>query len=85
MSLDSKSNYYDVGGIEVSKIQRAKTTYEQYEGYLLNNIIKYSLRLEHKGCKQRDIEKLATYSKMLSELQDDDGSEQEVRGAMGTL
>ena len=63
MSKDPKSSYYDQGGIEVLDIIKAKLTAEQYEGYLLGNSLKYSLRLNWKGNKARDAEKAATYSK----------------------
>jgi len=68
MSVDAKSNYYDAGGIEVLAVMTAKLTPEQLEGYLLGNCIKYSLRLNFKGTKRRDAEKLACYSRMYSEF-----------------
>jgi hypothetical protein len=67
MSKDPKSSYYDQGGIEVLDIIKAKLTAEQYEGYLLGNSLKYSLRLNWKGNKARDAEKAATYSKWFSD------------------
>ncbi len=69
MSVDEKSSYYDVGGIEVLAVMKAKLTPEQYEGYLLGNIIKYSLRCNFKDSKERDIEKINVYSTLLKELQ----------------
>ena len=68
MSIDEKSSYYDAGGIETISIIKAKLTKEQFEGYLLGNVIKYSCRFNHKGCPERDAEKIANYSKILSEL-----------------
>jgi len=44
MAKDKKSKYYDVGGIEVLDIIKAKLTNEQFRGFLLGNIQKYSLR-----------------------------------------
>ena len=71
MSLDPKSEYYDVGGIETIKIIRAKLTPDQFQGYLLGNIIKYGCRVNFKGARlgdrRRDIEKLAQYARMLLE------------------
>lgn len=67
MSIDKKSSYYDVGGIETIDIMKAKLTPEQYVGYLLGNIIKYSSRANHKGSFHRDMEKVAVYSKELSD------------------
>jgi len=62
MSKDINSNYYDAGDIEVLDVIKAKLTPPQYEGYLLGNSIKYSLRLNWKGSKARDAEKLKNYS-----------------------
>lgn len=67
MAIDKKSSYYDQGGIETIKIIKAKLTPEQYQGYLLGNIIKYSTRLNWKGSPERDAEKLVVYSKQLQE------------------
>jgi len=65
MSLDPKSEYYDVGGIETINIIKAKLTEEQYIGYLLGCIIKYGCRLNWKGKAIRDTEKIGTYQKEL--------------------
>ena len=65
MSADPISTYYDAGGIEVIEVIRAKLSPEQYRGYLLGNIIKYSCRLNHKGTPERDAEKISVYAKML--------------------
>lgn len=71
MSRDSKSGYYDSGGIEVLDVIRAKLTKEQYQGYLLGNVIKYSLRMFHKSDNLdgqiRDAEKCVNYSTWLLE------------------
>lgn len=67
MSKDANSSYYDVGGIEVLDVIKAKLTPEQYQGYLLGNIIKYSCRANHKGSISRDLQKCANYSKWLNE------------------
>ena len=65
MSKDKKSEYYDAGGIETIEIIKAKLTPEQYQGYLLGNIIKYSCRANFKKDFDRDIEKINKYSDML--------------------
>lgn len=80
MSKDPKSGHYDVGGIEVLEIIKAKLTPEQYEGYLLGNAIKYSCRLNWKGAKERDIEKLANYSVWLNEFQNEPREHETVYG-----
>lgn len=68
MSKDSNSSYYDVGGIEVLDVIKAKLTPEQYKGYLLGNTIKYALRNNFKGTQERDVEKMKNYSKWLHEF-----------------
>jgi len=68
MSIDKKSSYYDAGGIETLEIIKAKITDEQYIGYLLGNAIKYTCRMMHKNDTiDRDAEKAAMYTKLLSE------------------
>ena len=69
MSVDKKSSYYDVGGVEVIDVMKAKLTPEQYQGYLLGNVIKYSLRMNHKGSFHRDNEKVGVYSGLLKETE----------------
>jgi hypothetical protein len=59
---DPKSRYYDAGGIEVLDIIKAKLTPEQFKGYLLGNLIKYSCRANWKGDFMRDIEKMGFYA-----------------------
>ena len=68
MSIDSKSNYYDAGDIETIEIIRAKLTQEQFFGYLLGNIIKYSCRLNFKDQKKRDAEKIKNYANILEDM-----------------
>jgi len=67
MSIDKKSSYYDAGGIETLKIIKTKLTPEQFEGYLLGNVIKYSCRINHKppDSMSRDAEKISHYSSQL--------------------
>jgi len=67
MAIDEKSTYYDQGGIEVLNIIEAKLTPEQFKGYLLGNLIKYSCRANWKGQFERDIEKINHYSRRLNE------------------
>jgi hypothetical protein len=63
--LDDEASYYDVGGIEVFQILRAKLTPEQFEGFILGNIIKYVCRLNFKGNKEEDIRKARIYAEIL--------------------
>lgn len=74
--FDPKSRYYDHGGIEVQEIIKAKLTNEQYIGFCLGNIIKYSGRANFKGQFGRDIEKVGFYQKFLDEAVSKDGDKQ---------
>lgn len=71
-SSKEKESYYQKGGIEVIDFIKAKLTSEQYKGYLLGNIYKYSGRCQYKGEYQKDIIKLAQYTNWL--LKEEDGS-----------
>ena len=64
-TVDPKSTYYDEGGIEVIEVIKAKLTPEQYQGFLLGNVIKYICRANWKDKFSRDIEKIGVYTKML--------------------
>jgi hypothetical protein len=70
MSVDKKSWYYDAGGIETINVIKAKLTPEQFKGYLLGNLIKYSSRANFKGSFERDIEKVVIYSGLLDKEKD---------------
>ncbi len=65
-SKDPKARYYDAGGIETLDILKAKLTPEQYKGWLIGNMLKYSSRANFKGCFDRDVQKAAFYSKELA-------------------
>jgi len=69
VAIDEQSTHYDAGGIETLDILRAKLTPEEFKGWLLGNMIKYSCRANFKGSKQRDIEKCAFYADYLSREQ----------------
>lgn len=73
MSKDSKSSYYDAGGIETLDIIKAKLTREQYKGYLLGNAIKYNCRMNFKTPRnqKRDVEKAANYNRYLKEFMEE--------------
>lgn len=67
--MDQKSRYYDAGGIETINVIKAKLSPEQYKGWLLGNLIKYSCRANFKGQFIRDIEKINFYSgKLFGEI-----------------
>ena len=73
MSRDDKSSYYDAGGIEVFAIIKAKLTKDQYIGWLLGNVLKYSCRGNFKHeTLHRDMEKASMYLSVLKEELGDD-------------
>jgi len=68
MSIDLQSNYYDIGGIEVNDVIRAKLTREQYIGWLMASVIKYACRANFKhDTPKRDVEKAGVYLGLLKE------------------
>ena len=71
MSTDPKATYYDAGGIETIAVIRAKLTPEQFLGYCIGNVIKYSCRINHKGQPARDAEKVAQYSEWIQETMEE--------------
>jgi len=75
MSIDPKSEYYSIGNIEVQDVIKAKLTPEQYKGWLLGNVIKYSGRANWKGTFERDVEKITVYSGLLREFNSGDAEE----------
>jgi len=70
-SKEPTNDYYRKGGIEVIDFIKAKLTQEQYKGYLLGNIYKYSGRCQYKGEYEKDLVKLAQYTNWL--LMEEDG------------
>lgn len=57
--------HYTAGGIETIDFIQAKLTPEQYKGYLLGNILKYSSRIGLKGQEAQDAGKLNWYTRRL--------------------
>lgn len=58
----NKPNHYTTGKYEVIDYIQDKLTPEQYVGYCMGNVIKYTSRWEHKGGVQ-DLEKAEVYLK----------------------
>lgn len=58
--------HYIEGGIEAIDIIKAKLTKEQFEGYLLGNVLKYTLRSNYKGKKEQDLSKGQWYLNYLT-------------------
>jgi len=61
------SSHYRIGGIEVLDILKAKLTRDQYEGFLLGNIIKYALRYNWTEEKASDLRKCHHYCQLLAD------------------
>lgn len=64
-----ENSYYDTGGISTIDVIKAKLTPEQYKGFLLGNVIKYSLRINWKGYVSSDAKKIKKYSIWLSDYE----------------
>lgn len=63
-SLILKSDHYS-GDIETIDFIRDKLTREQFEGYLMGNMIKYISRYNKKGKNYEDLLKVFTYNAWL--------------------
>ncbi len=60
-------SHYTAGGIETIDYMQAKMSDEQFKGYLLGNVIKYTSRFQYKNGLQ-DLEKSQWYLDRLVEL-----------------
>ena len=63
--------HYTQGGIETIDYLQAKMTQEQFEGYLLGNILKYVSRYPHKNGIE-DLQKAEWYLNKLIEVKEDE-------------
>lgn len=61
-----KARHYDAGGIQVMDVIRAKLTEQQFKGYLLGSIMKYSLRANFKCAFKSDCEKMEDFARWLN-------------------
>lgn len=68
IKTNNRGTYYEAGGIQVMDVIKAKLTPEQYEGYLLGSVIKYSLRSNFKGDFDADVSKLEDFARWLNEF-----------------
>lgn len=63
-NLILRSDYYS-GDIETIEFIKDKLTEEQFEGYLMGNMIKYVSRYNKKGKNYKDLLKAFTYNTWL--------------------
>lgn len=71
-------DHYQSGGLEVIDILEKKLSAEEYDGFLLGNILKYLLRWRFKNGVQ-DLKKAHWYlSRWIAKLENGDDSNQEV-------
>lgn len=62
-------SHYKQGGIESLDVIEAKLTPEQFNGYLLGNVMKYALRCNYKGALKQDLGKCEFYlNKLVDKL-----------------
>ena len=72
MSSEDKTNpdHYKVGGIQNIDYLKAKSTPEEFRGFLRLNAMKYLARFGHKNDKLEEAEKAAWYiERLIKELQ----------------
>ena len=68
VSDPTNPDHYKVGGIETIEFIKAKLTFEEYQGYLKGNVLKYASRIGHKGDPVIDAGKLNWYSTALTQV-----------------
>lgn len=59
--------HYTYGGLELIDVLWAKLSPEEFRGYLKGNILKYTIRAEHKGDASQDYAKASWYANRLRE------------------
>jgi len=64
-SKEQHGSHYDNGKLKGIEILRDKLTDEEFEGFLKGNILKYTMRANHKGQKEDDFKKILNYAHML--------------------
>ena len=69
--ITDNPEHYTAGGIESIDVMQAKMTPEQFEGFLLGNIMKYAHRFNHKGLKKESAGKIRWYASKLEEVLSD--------------
>ena len=68
---ETKNKHYDSNGVDTISFIKAKLTPEQFQGYLLGNVMKYVSRCNYKGSAKSDIEKALAYLTWLNEEHQD--------------
>lgn len=64
----SNPSYYKDMVHEPIEVMKERMTYEQFEGFLWGNIIKYALRYSRKEEKEKTAEKIMQYASWLSDI-----------------
>ena len=62
------SDYYDSGGMSAIDVLRAKLTPEQFEGFLLGNIIKYAPSFELEGTIRSERSKVGDICELVERI-----------------
>jgi len=71
-------SHYTVGGMEAIDVIQAKLTPEQFRGFLLGNVLKYSMRHNYKQKSLEDSGKAAWYlNKLIHHLESKDDKDKE--------
>ena len=68
VDMVNSPSHYKHGGIECIDYLQAKLSSDQFEGFLLGNIIKYMSRSQYKGKRDQDYEKARWYNNILVEF-----------------
>lgn len=65
--MSEKNAHYAVGGIQPIEYMKLKMTKEQFEGFCLGNVIKYTSRCQYKDSMLADLHKANDYLNWLIE------------------
>ncbi len=68
--------HYTQGGLEVIDIMKSKMTTEEFKGYLLGNVWKYTFRYKHKNGIE-DLKKAQWYLRKLIEINEGTSNDQD--------
>lgn len=64
----SSPHYYKIARVEPNELMEDLMSFEQHEGFLWGNIIKYAYRYGNKGEKAETVKKIRKYCDMLLEI-----------------
>ena len=71
LSISEDNKYFDshyTGRVQPIEVMQSEMSKEQFEGFILGNIVKYALRFGKKDEKEKESAKILRYAQWLNEL-----------------